>query len=97
MTLAGWSLFALSLLLGRRVRLDGLLRGSGRLFRCWYGGGQPLDALQGGQGEGSRLARARLGGRDDVAACQHQGDGLLLYGCWLFEAEGFDPGKYLLV
>ena len=54
---------------------------------------RPLPALrvpepvQGGQRERGRLARAGLGGRNEVAALQHQRDGLLLHGGGHFIAQ----------
>ena len=53
--------------------------------------------LQCGQREGRGLARARLRGGHDVAACEDHGDGLLLDGGWGGEAEGVHPGENLLV
>ena len=61
------------------------------------GGSPPKDELQGGQREGGGLARARLGGGDDVAAGEHEWDGLCLDGSWFGEAEGVHPGEDLLV
>ena len=43
--------------------------------------------LQRGQCEGGCLARARLGGGNDVSAREHHGDGLGLDGGWFGEAE----------
>ena len=57
----------------------------------------PQDQLERRQGERGGLARAGLRGGDDVAALEHEGDGLLLDGGWRGEAEGVDPGEDLLV
>ena len=39
-----------------------------------------VELLEDGDGEGRRLARARLGAADQVSALQHRGDGLRLDG-----------------
>ena len=67
------------------------LHGSRRLRR------DSCDSLQDREGECGGLARARLRGRHDVAACEDERDGLLLDGGWDGEAEGIHPGENLLV
>ena len=55
------------------------------------------DALQRGEREGAGLARAGLGAGEDVLAFEHGRDGARLDGGRFGEAEGINPGEYLLV
>ena len=82
------------------VDLDGELAGGGEDEDAGPAAGRRVrvrQSLQRGQREGGRLAGARLGHREDVAAGEERGDGLGLDGGGVGEARVADGGEQSVV